>query len=1082
MRISRVALSTALAVLATVWLPATIFAQTYTATLTGTVVDPAGAAVPKVKVAAVNQATKLRNTAETSDAGVYRIPFLPVGTYVVTAELAGFKKVVSSAIQLEVNQTARVNLTLELGAVTDEVTVRGMSPVLQTESPTVGTVISGNTTVGLPLNGRNFQQLTLLIPGTITPNPGGFTGPGLQGGQGRPFVNGNREQGNAFLLDGISVDETIDNRIGYKPNIDALAEFKIETSNSSAEFGNVTGATVNATLKSGSNDLHGNGFEFFRDDALDANSWANNRNNAAKNNLRQNIYGGTLGGPIIRNRIFFFGDFQGVRQKTGGTALRTVAPAEWRTGDLSSISTPIIDPLTGVQFPGNRIPADRIVNPVARALFSNPTLYPLPTRAGTANIPNNYTSSTQDELRGDQFDLRIDARLSNTNNVSARYSFANFHTNGIRGALPVQLTGKSFNRPQNIALNWTRVFSNTIINEARVGFNRAVFITDVLDWAGLENGNASLGIAGTQAHPGLSSIALGSGLTGIGSTGVVEDNVTNTFHYGDNLTISRGRHFMKMGGQWLRYQQNRFYPGNNGLLGLFEYGGTFTGAGFADFLLDLLSRKGVGSQTGTWGHRQNRIGVFFQDDFKMGTNLTWNLGIRWEYTSPVVEVHDRQSNFDIATGKQQFAGRDGNSRALYKPYYKGFEPRVGFAWTPTMFAQKLVARGGYGITQYMEGTGSNLRLPLNPPFFSEADTTYDRSSGPGSIARGFTDLLSRDQIFGQIRVWNPNLRPQFTQQWNLTFEYQLTSASTVTLGYVGHNATHLVAPTDWNQPLPGTGPPSTWLPLQQRRPLFSVYPLVTQISGTDSWAVSNYNALQAGARRRYSQGLEFLASYTWSKTLTDNLGYYGSGGVAAQGAYSGNNYDRHGYNYGPAFFDARHNITTSAIYELPFLRNRNPGAGWNGLMDAALGGWNVSGIVYWHTGFPITVTATDVSLQGPRGVARPNRIGDGKPSNQTIDHWLDETAFVMPAQGSFGNAGVGIVRAPKYFNLDVSLGKKFPLAGRKYVDFRAEFFNFLNHPSFNPPAVNFSAPNTFGRITSTISPPRNLEFAVKFYF
>jgi Carboxypeptidase regulatory-like domain len=1081
MSIPRVARLTVLA-LATVLLPRTGFAQTYTATVTGTVVDPGGAAVPKVQVVAVNQATKLEYKTETGDAGVYRLPFLPIGAYVVTAELSGFKKVVSSAIQLEVNQTARIDLTLELGAVTDEVTVSGTSPVLQTENPTVGHVISGSTTVGLPLNGRNFQQLTLLIPGTITPNPGGFTGPGLQGGQGRPFVNGNREQGNAFLLDGISVDETIDNRIGYKPNIDALAEFKIETSNSSAEFGNVTGATVNATLKSGSNDFRGNGFEFFRDDQLDANSWANNRNNAAKNQLRQNIYGGTLGGPIVRNRIFFFGDYQGVRQDTGGTALRTLAPAEWRAGDLSSIPTPVIDPLTGVQFPGNQIPANRIVNPVARNLFSNPTLYPLPTRPGTSNISNNYTSSTQDELKGDQFDVRIDARLSDTNNFSGRYSFANFHTNGIQGALPVQLTGKSFNRPQNIALNWTRIISPTIVNEARVGFNRAVFITDVLDWAGLGNGNASLGISGTQPIPGLSSIALGSGLTTIGSSAVIEDNVTNTFHYGDNLTITHGRHFMKMGGQWLRYQQNRFYPGNNGLLGLFVYDGTFTGAGFADFLLDQLNRKGVGSQSGTWGHRQNRIGVFFQDDFKMRTNLTWNLGIRWEYTSPVYEVHDRQSNFDIQTGRQLFAGRDGNSRALYDPYYKGFEPRVGFAWTPKMFAERLVVRAGYGITQYMEGTGSNLRLPLNPPLFSEADISFDRSSGPGTITKGFTDVIVRDQPSGLIRVWNPDLRPQFTQQWNLTFEHQLTPTSTVTLGYVGHKATHLVAPTDNNQPLPGTGPPSTWLPFQQRRPLYSVLPLVTQISGTDSWAVSNYNALQAGARRRYTNGLEFMASYTWSKTMTDNLGYYGSGGVAAQGAYSYNNYDRHGLNYGPAFFDATHNITSTAIYELPYRRGSQPRGGWDGLLDAVFGGWNISGIVNWHTGFPITVTATNVSLQDPRGASRPDRIGNGVPSNQTIDHWFDETAFAMPAQGSFGNAGVGIVRAPKYGNLDVSLGKKFSLAGNKYLDFRAEFFNFLNHPSFNPPASNFSQPNTFGRITSTISPPRNLEFALKFYF
>ncbi|HEY7499546.1 MAG TPA: TonB-dependent receptor [Vicinamibacterales bacterium] len=1061
-------------------IPVAAVAQTYTATLTGTVTDSGGGAVPKVKVVAINQATKLEHQAETSDAGVFRIPFLPIGTYVVSVEATGFKKVVSNPLQLEVNQTARIDLTLEIGALTDEVTVSA-SPVLQTESTTVGHVMSQKTIESLPLNGRNFQQLTLYVAGAITPNPGGFTSVG-QGAQGRPYVNGNREQGNAFLLDGISVDETIDNRIGYKPNIDALAEFKIETSNSSAEFGNVTGATVNATLKSGTNEFRGNAFEFFRNDKLDANSWANNRNGAPKQKLRQNIYGGTLGGPIVQSKIFFFGDYQGTRQRTGGGTTRTVAPAEWRAGDLSSLTTNIIDPRTGTQFPGNRIPADRIVNPVARALFANPNLYPLPTRPGTTNITGNYVTSFENELDGHQFDVKIDARLTNQDNFSGRYSFANFETLGVRGALPVELTGKTFSRPQNVALNWTRIINPRIVNELRIGMNRAVFINDLLDWSGLGTGNATFGIPGPQAIPGLSSIALGNGLNAIGTAAVTEDNVTNTFHYGDTLTINRDRHFMKMGGQWLRYQQNRFYPGNNGLLGLFVYDGTFTGSAYADFLLDLLQRKALGSNSGTWGHRQNRIGVFFQDDFKMRNNLTLNLGIRWEYTSPVVEVHDRQSNFDITTGQQLFAGRDGNSRALYDPYYKGFEPRVGFAWTPKMFEDRLVVRAGYGITQYMEGTGSNLRLPLNPPLFSEADTTFDRSSGPGTITRGFTDVIVRDQPSGLIRVWNPDLRPQFTQQWNMTFEYQLTPASSATIGYVGHKATHLVAPTDWNQPLPGTGPASTWIPFQQRRPLFSVLPAVTQISGTDSWAISNYNALQASARQRYSRGLEFLASYTWSKTMTDNLGYYGSAGVAAQGAYSYNNYDRRGKNYGPAFFDAAHNMTISAIYEVPFHRESNRRGGTEGIVDAFLGGWNISGVFNWHTGFPITVTANDVSLQNPRGSSRPNRIGSGVPADQNIDHWLDETAFVMPPLGSFGDSGVGIVRAPRYSNLDVSLGKKFPLPGGRYIDFRAEFFNILNHPSFSPPASNFSVPNTFGRITGTVSQARNLEFAIKYHF
>jgi hypothetical protein len=1076
-----------------------ISAQTYTATLTGTVTDPNGAAVPNIKVTAVNQGTKLEYAAQTSEAGLYTIPFLPVGEYVVAVEATGFKKLVSSPVKLEVNQIARIDLRLEVGEVSQQITVEDVAPILQTESTTVGQVITGNTTVNLPLNGRNFQQLTLLVPGAITPNPNSFTTPVPGQPGGRPFVNGNREQGNAFLLDGISVDETIDNRIGYKPNVDAIGEFRIETSNSSSEFGNVTGATVNATLKSGTNDFHGNLFEFFRNDALDANTWSNNRSGARKQKLRQNIFGGTLGGPIVRNRIFFFGDYQGTRQLTGGGATRTVAPLEWRQGNLSSISPYIRDPqktglcqatpanpTPGVNyqqacFPGAIIPQNRIVNPAARALFADPNLYPLPTIPGTTNITGNYITTTANSFTGHQFDIKIDARLTDKDNFSGRYSFGNFNNRGTKGALPTDLTGTLFSRPQNVALNWIRTFSPAVVNEARVGFNRAVFISDVFDWSGIGQGNARLGIPGTQPINGLSLINAGNGLSGIGASAVIEDNVTNTFHYGDNLSISRGRHFMKMGGQWQRYQQNRFYPGNNGLLGFFTYNGSFTGVAFADFLLDLLSQKGIGSRTGTWGHRQNRIGVFFQDDFKARNNLTLNLGIRWEYTSPVYEVKDRQSNYDITTGRQLFAGRDGNSRALYKPYRKGFEPRVGFAWTPGAFDNKLVVRAGYGITQYMEGTGSNLRLPLNVPFFSEADVSFDQSTGAGTITRGFTDVIVRDQPAGLIRVWNPDLRPQFTQQWNLTLEYQLTGTTSLSAAYVGHRATHLVAPTDWNQPLPDPGPPSTWRPTQQRRPLYPVLPLVTQISGTDSWARSNYHALQMSGRKRLSRGLEFLASYTFSKGLTDNLGYYGSAGVNAQGAYPSNAYDRR-RDYGPAFFDATHNFTWAGTYELPIGRGRAWGRDWHPVVNFALGGWTLSSIVSAHTGFPITVTATDVSLQNPRGGGRPNRISNGKPATQTLAQWIDITAFVLPAQGTFGNSGVGILRAPGYANWDFSAGKKFYLSEQKYFDFRAEFFNFTNHPSYSPPDRNISSPNTFGRITSTVSPPRTVEFALKFYF
>ncbi len=1098
-------------------------AQTFTATLTGTVSDPSGGALPNAKVIVTNQGTKLDYTTTTTDAGIYTLPFLPVGAYVISVEASGFKKLVSNELRLEINQTARVNLTMQVGAVSEQVTISDIAPVLQTENTTVGGVISGNTTTALPLNGRNFQQLALLVPGAVTPNPGAFTGPG-QAAQGRPYVNGNREQGNSFLLDGVSVDETIDNRIGYKPNVDAIAEFKIETSNSSAEFGNVTGATVNATMKSGTNEFRGNVFEFVRNDAFDANSWANNRSTdpstgkaPRKRKLRQNIFGGTLGGPIIREKLFFFTDYQGILNRTGGSALRSVAPVAWRNGDLSSISPFIRDPqrpglcqatpaapTAGVNyqescFPGSIIPTTRF-SAAARALFADPRLYPLPTGTG---VNNNYLTNDANAVEQHQFDVKIDARLTDKDNFSGRYSFADFKSTPTKLALPTDVSTKSTSRPQNIALNWTRTISSTIINEARLGFNRAVFISDLFDVNGLGNGNSKFGIPGTQAGPGLANIRIGNGLTGLGSTGVTEDNVTNTFHYGDNLTILAGRHSFKMGGQWQRYQQNRFYPGNNGLLGYFDYGGArFTNQAFGDFLLDQLNQKGVGNNggtnPGTWGHRQNRIGLFFQDDFKVRNNLTLNLGMRWEYTSPVIEVNDRQANYDIKTGARLVAGQNGNSRALYRPFRKGFEPRLGFAWTPGAFNNRLVVRAGYGITQYMEGTGSNLRLPLNFPFFIESDTPFDRSSGAGTITRGFTDVTFTNTPSGLIRIWNPDIRPQFTQQWNLTMEYQLDNTTSLSVGYVGHNATHLVAPQDFNQPLPGVGPAADatgrvlWADAQTRRPLFAVLPRVTAASGTDTNSNSNYNGLQVLARKRLANGFEFMGSYTFSKTLTDNIGYYGSGGVAGLVFYQGNQYNRRA-DYGRAFFDATHNLTVSGSYDLPFGKGRAFGSDWNPAVNAVLGGWNLSNIVSVRSGFPMTIRANDVSQQLPRGGGRPNVVAGQSPlgnlaaaldarTTPVAGGYLNPAAFSLPAIGSFGTSGIGTVEAPGYVNWDFGVGKKFYLTERYFFDFRTEFFNTTNTPSFSPPDVNWSNTNNFGKITGTVSNPRNLEFALKFHF
>jgi hypothetical protein len=434
-----------------------------------------------------------------------------------------------------------------------------------------------------------------------------------------------------------------------------------------------------------------------------------------------------------------------------------------------------------------------------------------------------------------------------------------------------------------------------------------------------------------------------------------------------------GRHMLKIGGQVIRFQQNRYYAGNNGALGFFDYSiGKYTGDSFADFLLNDLSEKGRGSVTGKWGHRHSRAGIFFQDDWKVRQNLTLNLGLRWEYTQPVYEVADRQSNFDLTTGKQLFAGKDGNSRALFDPYYKQFMPRVGLAWVPDMLKNKMVVRAGYAIISFLEGTGANLRLPLNPPFFFESDTVFDLNK-PGDVRTGFTDVTPLNVPTGQVRAWDPHLRPQFTQQWNLSIEHRFSNSFSGTVAYVGQKATHLVVPREGNQPLPGTGPVSAWAPLQTRRPLYAVDPLITNIATTDSPATMNYNSMQAIGRKRMGNGLEFVTSYTLSKTLTDNRGFYGGGTyIQGEGAYWQNGYNRKS-DRGRAFYDARHNFTVGGTWDVPVGAGGPFGSGMGKAADLVFGGWNTSFMVMAHSGW--------------RGGTVRKRHGEGgRPGLRRLEH------------------------------------------------------------------------------------------------
>ena len=1068
--------------------PSIAIAQTGAASITGLVTDESGAPVPGVTVTATNQATNVTYVAVSNEAGNYTIPSVAIGTYDIKAELTGFRTVTRSTVTFEAKQIARLDFKMNVGQVQENVEVTGESPILQTESATVGEVISGNTAQSLPLNGRNIGQLPLTLPGTTTYNPRGFTNIGAVNSN-RPFVNGNREQTNNFTVDGLDVNETIDNRVAYSPSPDAVAEISVETNNYSADAGNVGGAIVSSVIKSGTNLFRGSVFEFYRNSDLDANTWENNAALAAKQERRQDIYGGTFGGPIVKDKLFIFADYQGSRQDAPGSGTLTVAPEAWRRGDLSSVTATIRDPQTGQPFPGNQIPVDRISS-VARAILNDTARYPLPNRTPPTGITNNYVGETVFTIRAHQGDARMDWSRSDNDKFFGRYSFATYEDR--RDVQPIQLQFATRNdQPfHNLAFNWNRIISPTIINEALVGYSQVTVIGETFDWAGVGGGNALYGIAGGQPIDGMSQLQWGSGLTQPGSIATDSDTLAKTFQINEKLTWLKGRHTLKFGGQWLHYNQRRFYAGNNGLLGFITFNGAFTGFAFSDFLLDMASGKGRGGgdPDDPWTQIQNRVGLFAQDDFKLTPNLTLNLGLRWAYTSPLVEKDNRQSNFDLVTGRQIFA-EDGSieSRALYKPYYNGWEPRLGAAYR---LNDRTVLRGGYGISQFMEGTGANLRLPLNPPFFFESAVTYDATTGAGNAASGFAGLVPGTTPSGNVRAYDPNLRPQFSQQWNAFVEYQLTSSLSAQVGYVGHHADHLVTPVEGNQALPGTGDPATWAPKNTRRPLFGAQPLITTIATTAARSSSRYNSLQASLRQRASHGLEFLGAYTLAKGTTNNRGFYGVAGgsgpqgvtSATEGAYWQNTYDPEA-EWGPMFHDVRHNLVLSTTYELPIGNGRAIGGQWSGVTEALLGGWRMAGIFQTRSGLPITVIDGRArSLQGERGSERPNCVGDWKPSDQSIDRWLDINGFAAAALGTFGNCPVGVARAPGYTNLDIALMKKFAAGGSRYAEFRVEAFNALNHPSFGPPGRDISVPGTFGVIRNTISSPRVIELALKFSF
>jgi hypothetical protein len=1067
----------ALALASVPWTPAPLPAQTQFASFTGTVTSKDGEPVPSVEVVATNVATQVTYTARTNEQGIYTITALPIGEYKVRAQAQGFQPFETNPIRLESGQNARLDVSMTLG-IQESVEVTGVSPILQTQDAVVGEVISEGTIRNLPLNGRNFSQLSLLLPGVVSTDPNSFTEP-KNFGSGRPNVNGQREQENNYMLDGVDMNEVIDNLLPYQPNTDALAEVRVDTNNYSAEFGNVAGAVIGSTIKSGTNELHGNFFEYWRDNSLAANTWQNNRvvPAAKKPELSQHIFGATIGGPLVKNKLFFFADYQGFVRDRPGELTVSVAPEDYRRGDLSRTGVTIMDPQTGQPFPGNVIPESRF-SPIARAILADQNLYPLPNRSGDLN---NYVTSSSDKIRTHQGDLKIDYNPGANDRLFARFSYQSYKSEPERAPLPSQLAGVNDSPFFGVAFNWTRTLSATAVNELLLGYTRVKFDTSETDWAGIGNANSTIGIPGSQAQAGLSAFNIGN--YGLGSAVNSQFNDIKTFQLTEKFSWFKGKHAFKFGGRWLYHRQGFSYAGNEGVLGHFNYTGAFTGFAFGDFLLDLVAQKGRGGDTPPFTQLQHRIGIFAQDDFRVSSNLTLNLGLSWEYTSPLVEKDDRQINVDLATGQIVQAGQGGASRALYDAYYGGFEPRVGFAWTPN---EDWAVRGAFGIVQYMEGTGKNLRLTQNPPIFTEGQATFDATTGPGSAAVGFADIV---QVGGGpstlYRIWAEDLRPQFTKQWNLFVERKLTDALSAQVGYVGSRAEHMVVPFDFNQPEPGTGDPSTWAPIAERRPLYPLNPNIGTTSGTNSIGIGAYDALQASVRQRQKGGLEFLASYTWSKSLSDNVGYYGTGWgqTGAQGYYYLDSTDPR-RDYGRSTYDARHNFTLAGTYELPFGKGRKVGGEWTGFKNALLGNWDVHGIFQVRTGFAYTVTdGAGQSLQATRSVERPDRVCDGHTdASGPDDVWADISCFQHAPAGQFGTAGHNIMTGPGFWNVDLGVSKNLYLDDRRFFTFRVEAFNVFNHPNWGAPNSDISDPGSFGRVTNTFNAPRIIELVVKFNY
>ena len=1122
----------------------------------GTVSDKTGSVIAGATVKATSEATGVSRDAKTDDSGHYTIPLLPVSEYTVSVESAGFQAAAQKNVRLQVDEHREVNFTLAPASVSEKVEVSATEVAVQTTNPTLGQVITEQQVAELPLNGRNFVQLATLTPGTTQEtNPHSFFngGPSSEVSTRGSFslsVGGSRASSTDWLLDGNDNNELTAGGLAIVPSIDAIQEFKVLTYNYSAQYGTRAGPTVLVTTKSGSNQFHGSVFEFFRNTKLDAKSYF--AQTTEKFNLNQ--FGGALGGPIIKDKTFFFVDYQGTRRRVGKNFLGFVPTLAERSGDFTGspqIYNPYStqqDPVTklvtrdpfmcdatgnplpvlpgGNQAPGtpcNIIPS-ALINSVAAQMVQ---LYPLP---NTNQPQGNYINDPARKTDENSFDIRVDHNFSSKDSLFARFSYddaAVFIPGGSPGFAEPDAFGSTQNienHGRNAAISETHIFSPNTINQFSAGYNR--IFNHIASFGNGTCKSQELGIPGANlggVSCGLTSTIVGGGFWSLGDRGFAPfQGGTNVFSIADSFDMIRGNHNIRVGGEvranQMNVMTNAFQDGFWVFTSLWTVQpNTFAGGNnMADFLLGFpdLALHDQTFKGATTGRRWKLFRPYIQDDWRVNSNLTLNLGLAWALVTPTVEAHDRQANFDFATGQFFIPGVNSDSRVGIRMDKTAFEPRIGLAWKP-FGSTKTAVRAGYGVFHDSSWNQGGQGLWENPPFFAEsayfgffpdlcptASAACAATLAPTgkSMSDGFpllTQPTDPSQFAGNILSENRNFKQGTVQQYNLNIERQIPGDVVLTVGYAGSRSTHiLVDGINLNVASPTACFPlvnGTANPIYDPNYKFGCgiastpYPQFNTIANMTSIGSARYDSLQIkGETKSARHGLYALLGYTYAKAMdsgyADGLGtgtgatYYPLPGTAKA-------------DWALSQISLTHQFTASVIYDLPFGRNKQFGSNWKGPLNAIAGDWQINVIERASSGFPIFIVASNNTSgvnfsNNGTNVTRPDQICSGKLSNPTVQKFFDTSCFVDAQPGTLGNANRAPLYGPRFVNTDFSVFKHFPLGFRERTDleFRAEFFNLFNHPQFFTPASDVDSPSTFGVISETVNNPRLIQFALKLTF